>query len=234
MLDTDFKEFMDIWTAANDVYGSSQSDAAIALSFSVLRKYDLLDIKKSISAYLSDPENGRFAPKPANIIKQLNEKVHADGRLPADEAWALAVTSFDESQTVVMSEDIARALEMSAPIYHDGDKVGARMAFRASYERLIQEARDKGELNKWFASLGHNPQNRQLALDEAVKKGRLTSSHVKSLLPAPMTQEGEAIAGLLTGKVVHIESQNEKIIEHLQKLKDAINSPPTDKKEKSA
>ncbi len=48
---------------------------------------------------------------------------------------------YDESTSVVWTDEMCQAWGVAAPLLEDGDKVGARMAFKESYARLIEEAR---------------------------------------------------------------------------------------------
>ena len=74
----DVNQFSQVWRAACEVLGQTPSDAAIALSFQVLEKYDLSDVQKALSQHL---ETAKFIPKPADIIEILNKR---DGRPDAE------------------------------------------------------------------------------------------------------------------------------------------------------
>jgi hypothetical protein len=96
-----------------------------------------------------------------------------NGHLPADEAWAIAIQAMDENETVIWTQQIAEAWGCAQLIMRDGDEVGARMAFRAAYERRITAARADGLHPKWFPSLGHDPEKRAAALAAAAERLRL-------------------------------------------------------------
>jgi hypothetical protein len=96
-----------------------------------------------------------------------------NGHLPADEAWAIAIQAMDENETVVWTQPIAEAWGCAQLIMRAGDEVGARMAFRAAYERRITAARADGLHPKWFPSLGHDPEKRAAALAAAAERLRL-------------------------------------------------------------
>ena len=198
----DFETFVETWRGSHEVFGSTQTDAAIAISFKVLSPYSIRQVKAGISAHLSDPELGRFAPKPADVIKQITTSLANDGRPDADEAWAIAIDSMDEYKTVVLNNEIAKALEFSRGIYLDGDKVGARMAFRSSYDKAVLDARKNQEPVKWFPSMGFDVGGRQLALEEAVAKGRLSAPHIAGLLPEPITREGQKLVGAISERIM--------------------------------
>jgi len=128
----------------------------------------------------------------------------ADGRPGKDEAWAIALTSSDESDTVVMTDEIQVALGAARPVLNLGDKVGARMAFIGAYERLIQAARNEAIPVNWHVSIGFDAGRRIEAINAAVQMKRIPQERGKLYLTdlniVPVTQDGLAIAGLLSGK----------------------------------
>ena len=192
MVDNDLAGFNTAWIPAQELTGKDPSDGAVILAFNLLKKYELVDIKKGLMAHLTDSALGKFAPKPADVIFQI-ERANPDGRLEADEAWSLAIKSFDEHQSVVLNDEIAVALQLSSDIYNDGDKTGARMAFRASYEKIVETNRKSGKPVKWWPSLGFDVSGRQAALEQAVVNGYLTHSNVEHLLPDPLSSNALAL-----------------------------------------
>lgn len=109
----------------------------------------------------------------------LERVVEQDGRLSADEAWALC--TFDEAASVVWTDEIAAAWGVAYPLRDD--VTAARMAFRKAYEREVAEARREGVPVKWRPSLGTDASGREAALRQAVELGRLTRARAVSLLP---------------------------------------------------
>ena len=104
-----------------------------------------------------------------------------DGRPGVEEAWSQM--PFDESQSVVWTDEACRAFGIAAPLLAEGDKVAARMAFKEAYTRMVGEARDAGRPVTWTPSLGFDKNGHAAALSEAVSLGRLTYSHAASLAP---------------------------------------------------
>lgn len=102
------------------------------------------------------------------IISRLPEQ-----HLPADEAWSIAIQAMDEAETVVWTQPIAEAWGCARLIMQSGDEVGARMAFKAAYDRRVASARADGLRPKWFPSLGHDPAKRAVALEAAADRLRL-------------------------------------------------------------
>lgn len=163
------------------------SARAKALFFQAVRRYPKQLVERAIQAHLVDAEAGKFRTmiQPAHIVAQIEGAAAQDGRPEADEAWAIAMRADDEAVTVVWTDDIAAALSAARPILARGDEVGARMAFKAAYNRLVQKARSEFRPLRWVASLGHDIQQREEVLNSAVRLGQLPAPHVAGLLPPP-------------------------------------------------
>ncbi|SDJ39373.1 hypothetical protein [Pseudomonas abietaniphila] len=129
----------------------------------------------------------------------------ADGRPGKDEAWSIAMAASDEFDTVVLTPEIRQAMSASGPILDAGDKVGARMAFLSAYERLVSSARAEGTPLKWEVSLGYDQARRVQAIESAVRSQLISqdagTKYLADLRIAPVTEDGRAVAGLLTGTV---------------------------------
>ena len=72
-----------------------------------------------------------------------------DGRPGADEAWAIALEALDEACSVVWCGEIQQAFAIARPVLVAGDKIGARMAFRNAYDRLVRDARVQRKPERW-------------------------------------------------------------------------------------
>lgn len=119
-----------------------------------------------------------------------------DGRPGAEEAWAQM--PFDESQSVVWTDEMANAFGVARGLLEEGEKVAARMAFKESYVRLVGEAREARRAVQWSPSLGHDPRGRDAVLADAVAKGRLDYDHAQSICPTlpPPSQKILSLATL--------------------------------------
>lgn len=98
-----------------------------------------------------------------------------DGRPGVEQAWAMI--PMDEGQSVVWTDEMAAAWGIAAPLLYEGDKIGARMAFKETYAKGVAEARDKLRPAKWTASIGGDVHGRSAALVEAVRLGRISMDH---------------------------------------------------------
>jgi hypothetical protein len=151
--------------------GTNLTDGAAVLIATELASYDQEQVAGALRKCLRDLK-GRLSL--AAIIERLD-----DGRPGPDEAWSMM--PFDEAQTVVWTAEMSSAFGIVQPLLDEGDKVGARMAFRESYTRLVAEARDARKPVSWTASLGHDPRARAGALALAVENGRLTIDEAQGL-----------------------------------------------------
>ena len=124
----------------------------------------------------------------ADVISRLD-----DGRLGADEAWALVPKS--ESETVVWTDEISQAffVARSAP-----DDYSARLAFRQCYERLVFEARRDKKPVVWNVSLGFDKEGREPVIRRAMEQGRIGAAQALTLLPHGVFTEQEPHTPALT------------------------------------
>jgi hypothetical protein len=144
----------------------------------------------------------------------------ADGRPGKDEAWGIAMSLSDESDTVVTTDEISLALVAARPILDAGDKIGARMAFISAYERIVHDARCEAKPAKWELSLGFDPKRRAVAVEKAVKMQRITQEraqlYLSDLSIAPVKADGLALAGLISGNVYKPTEKNRARVDQLR------------------
>ena len=135
--------------------------------FRALSAHSLPDVQRGFDAHVKDPEAGRYQPVPSHILAQIEGRMADDGRPGPAEAWAKSVRAADEGATVVWTEEMAQAWGVAAPLMANGDDVGACMAFRESYSRMVDEARRARRVAVWSASLGFDADRRKEALSDA-------------------------------------------------------------------
>lgn len=193
--DDENKHLIQTIIATAEVIGTVISGNAAALMANDLERYPHVDCCEALKK-CRDEVRGRLTQ--SDVVTRINAY---DGRPTKDEAWNIALQSSDERDTVVWTPEICAALDGARAILNAGDKVGARMAFMATYERLVTTARASGEPVKWAASFGWDVELRARALESAVKLQRLLPSHAAELLQVagPISPDGRALAELLTG-----------------------------------
>lgn len=173
------KQFLEMLTETLASYAKPLPEAAIlAAWWSNLEPFPLRAVAMAFSDYRM--ENGDFAPVPAGIAMRCKLM---DGRPGVEEAWAIALTSQDEADTVVWTSEMAEAFAICMPVLQAGDEVGARMAFKDAYNRLVAAARLAGKPAAWNASLGWDMRKREAAIGRAHVAGLLAAPAVHALLP---------------------------------------------------
>lgn len=133
----------------------------------------------------------------AAVLERINA---IDGRPTANEAWAVALRGFDEAQTIITNEEINEAMRAARPILDAGDEVGARMAFRDSYERIVAINRTNGVLPRWYPSLGSDKRLREMVVSEAVDRGVIDGAHYLPILPSRTSGDGAGVVAMLENK----------------------------------
>ncbi|POA21542.1 hypothetical protein C1886_04520 [Pseudomonas sp. FW300-N1A1] len=183
--------------ATAEAMGQEMNPGTAAMMAEDLSAYPVPVVRAALKACRCEVK-GKLAM--ADILSRVQSK---DGRPGKDEAWSIALTAGDESETVVMTAEIQQAMKAAAPILKLGDKVGARMAFMSAYERLVVAARAEALPAAWSVSLGFDPSRRVAAIESAVRMQLITqqagTQYLADLRIAPITADGQAIAGLITG-----------------------------------
>ncbi|MCV4285070.1 hypothetical protein [Pseudomonas capsici] len=203
--DTQQEELLLSLFATAELMGQQLTQAAALLMLDDLREYPESVLTAALRGCRI--EGGRFT-----VSAVLKHAQAADGRPGKDEAWSIALAAADESETAVMTADIQQAMTAAQPILARGDKVGARMAFLSAYERMVVQARSEAVPVSWSVSLGFDPNRRISAIESAVRSKLIThetgTRYLADLRVAPTGQDGQAIAGLLTGTAVQPTEAN--------------------------
>ena len=186
MTNNDQAEFHDLLKATLEVYGQDLSAAATGIWWNSLKRFDLAKVRESLSVHVQSPQ-GRFAPKPADLIAWLDGQ-SSNGHPGAEEAWSMVANSLnDERATLVLTGPMRTAF-----FAVDGmgmDKISARMAFLEVYRREVQGA----DAPQWSAILGWDVAGRTKAIEDAVALGRISAPHALVLLPSSAVEERDAI-----------------------------------------
>jgi hypothetical protein len=200
MHSTDYRDFSTMLDAAATLLQRPTQEPltaeARAMFFRALSPYTLVAVRAAFDAHVKDGQRGRFFPTPADLIAQIDGAEANDGRPGADEAWAIALRGEDEASTVVWTAEIAEAMGIARPVLQAGDEVGARVAFRDTYNRLVQSARAAQKRAEWSASLGFDVEQRNRAITTAMVAGRLPYQAQQLALPGPTGQTLGSLADM--------------------------------------
>lgn len=220
MRDQDFDAFAAMLDDVRALLPSGQpalSATAKAMFFRALGAHGIAEVRAALDAHVRDPQRGRFAPTPADVIAQIEGLASNDGRPGAEEAWAMALHARDEAETVVWTAEMAEAWSIARGVFELGDEVGARMAFREAYTRLVEDARRSHMPAAWSVSLGFDLERRTLAITVAVHAGRLPQEELQAL-PAPA--RGDML--LLPTASANTEEARQR----LRELAERLRNPP--------
>ena len=173
MTKNDFDKFRKLLSGCLSMWDKAPSAESSAIWFRSLEEYSLQTVSAAFSAHMRDPANGKFEPKPAHIIEQIEKAAKNDGRPGVEEAWAIALAARDESDTVVWTVECSKAWFAALPVLELGDEVGARLAFKEAYTRMLTDARGRNEPIAWEVSEGFDKEKRRVAIAGAVDSGRI-------------------------------------------------------------
>lgn len=68
---TDYKSFTGVWTSIHATFNLKPDPIAIKIAFGALSRWSLDEVVGAIEAHMSNPDTGRFAPTPADIVRLL-------------------------------------------------------------------------------------------------------------------------------------------------------------------
>lgn len=210
-------------TVTAELTGASLSGAAVAM---MAKDLTALHREEAILRALTRCRKELSRPLTAGAV--FDRLAEDDGRPSGDEAWAIALQSSDEAETVVWNGEIQQAMAAARPIIEAGDKIGARMAFRDAYERIVRTNREAGIVPKWEASLGWDKERRALAIESAHNLGLLSAPQVAALLPAP---SGGVVESALfgNGKAIPLLDDAERVSRWISRIKDDLKKAQAEK-----
>ncbi|WP_122613965.1 hypothetical protein [Pseudomonas viridiflava] len=215
-------------TATAEVLGQSLTSDAAEMMADDLADYPVGVVAAALKACRREL-NGRLTL--AAILQRVQA---ADGRPGKDEAWAIAMTTNDEYETVVLTDEIQVALAAAKPVLDAGDKIGARMAFLSAYDRLVGQAREDARPVNWHVSVGFDANRRIQAVSRAVQMQRIPQErgqkYLADLSDVPVTEDGRAIAGLLTGIVAQPKPELRQKLELVKKSMLAMRKASAERK----
>lgn len=216
MLKSDMKEFASILKSVMEVYDKGLTADALDIWFAAMETVSLVEFRIAMTKHV---KTNQFSPKPADILKLFQKD---DGRPGVEKAWGMIPK--DESSSCLWTEEMAKAFGAASPLMNEGDMIGARMAFKETYEKSCIVSRDEGKPVKWSVSFGHDPRGREDAVMAGVHNNLISVDRAVELLPssdavmnlknseAPMLENQNKIKQLISG--VKIEKEPEEMIEY--------------------
>ena len=201
-------DFLAVIGGLLELYGQQASTTKVNIYWSTLGQYPIDSLRRAANTWVRKSE---FMPKPADLINLMGG---SSNHLSPDEAWAIAILASDETNTLVWTNEIAKAWAQAEIVYRNGDKIGARRTFIEAYERLVNESMMNGKNVEVFVSLGSDKTKRADAINHAVFTGLLTQEKANYYLPKP-----ENTIAMLEFKDDQISA---KSMEHIANIKQML------------
>ena len=202
-------EFLAVIGGLLELYGQQASTTKVNIYWSTVGQFPIESLRKAANAWVRKSE---FMPKPADLIKLMGG---ASNHLSPDEAWSIAILASDETNTVVWTNEIAKAWSQAEIVYCNGDKIGARRTFIEVYERLVNESMMYCRPIEFFVSLGNDKSRRVDAINHAVFTGLLTKERANYYLPKP-----ENTISMIEYK--YEQSVSDKSMSHIANIKQML------------
>jgi len=175
--------------------GDAFSESDLDLMFMALNDLTMDQVQLALVDHMNS-KNGKWRPGVSYIRDMVQQR--AGGKwITADEAWARIpkpagvgkLTRFNargdevtrrdyrgcEWPAALLNQVTTEALAVAGPLLEQGDENAARMAFRAAYNRLVEQETAAGRAPKYRVS-GGTHEEQQVLLASAAEQG---------LLPAP-------------------------------------------------
>lgn len=191
MRPTDREEFGDVMRDAYQAIGQGQpyTEGGLDLMFAALMEFDLGTLQQALIDHINSTD-GKWRPNASYIRTQITRRTSVQW-MAADEAW-LQIPK-DERTPGLLNQVTAQALAAVAPMLAEGETNAARMGFRATYERLVEQEKVKGNTPKYFVSPAGSMEAQADVAAEGVRLGLLPPSAAPdvALLSGP-TPKGQA------------------------------------------
>lgn len=149
------------------------SPGAARLLVDDLAYYSEADILAALTRCRTELRSGQFC------LAAIRERIE-DGRPGVEQAWAML--PMDESASVVWTGEMTEAWAVAKSLIDDGDRIGARMAFKEVYTQAVALARREHRPVTWSASIGYDKHEAARVINEAVARGRLPAPHAAALI----------------------------------------------------
>ena len=103
MLKNEKERFAQIILATFELYGKQPSEMAVTMFWNVLDRFTIDQVEHGFKSHLNDPEQGKFQPKPADIIRHI-EGNKSDRMAAAGYAYAKAKDAINSYESVVFDD----------------------------------------------------------------------------------------------------------------------------------
>lgn len=178
-------KLLELLIVTAELCGTAISETAGKVLLSDLESYPETQVEGALKKCRRELQGRLTLPA---ILTRLD-----DGRPGAYEAWAMIPK--DEADSAIVNDEIMAAWGTCRELYYV-DKVGASMAFREAYSRLIAEARAIQKPVNWWLTPGSDSAGRVAAIEDAIHAGKISYEQALAICPTHHFQAlQDAIAG---------------------------------------
>ena len=103
MVEQDKQQFAEMIIATMELYNKHPSKMAIKMYWNVLERFSIEQVEHGLKAHLNDTEQGKFQPKPADIIRHI-EGTKADRKTAAEAAWHTVLSNVNRYDSTVFDD----------------------------------------------------------------------------------------------------------------------------------
>jgi len=230
MIREDKAEFAELIGGLLETYHQPEPSARVMKNWwTTLEDIPFEVVERAVAQFM---RVGKYHPKPSDIRGMIEDALKARW-FSADEAWAHAQRALNESDTVVWTQEASRAFHVAQPLLEMGDKVGARRAFEAAYERAVAAAAEERRQPQFMVSEGWDKARRIEVISRAKAEGFLPVEQADRYLAdltSEMTENALVVAGMVTGKVApHPSAQTQAFAEMMRQALASVNEEQAQK-----
>ena len=189
MKSTDKTIFVEIMTGLGSAYRQDVTKAVLGVFWNATQDLTIEQFNLAVNKHV---RKSKFFPTIAEIY-EIAEQSSGNQHLCADEAWGVALQLANELIAVVVTNEIFTAWVEAKPVFDVGDEVGARMAFKATYNRIMGATQSPPV---WRLTEGQDKAMTIAVVEKAAQMGRYLSpeTYRRLQIAAPA---GIGISGLI-------------------------------------
>jgi len=180
----DFNEFREVMRDARDTIGQGEqyTEGSLDLMFAALADLTLSQIKQALVDHINDKINGKWRPNASYIRAQVERRQPVQW-IGADEAWAQVPKL--ETEPGLLNQVTSCALAAAAEFLDipRPDMNAARMAFRAAYDRLVEQEKLARRPPRYWVSPAGSIEAQNAVRDEGIRLGLLNATWAPAAAP---------------------------------------------------
>ena len=174
--------------ATAEAMGTPLSEATLVVMAGDLVEFPLGDVMEALR------RTRREHPGRLTIAAVFERLRNAPRVMTADEAWSLCLRKepWNEERTCILPRAALVAWYAAADAYRDGDKIGARMAFKGAWPAAVAEHGREIAISE-----GWDREDRDRAIEQAVAEGMIAADTARAhgvLIEGPIGRQGDAPA----------------------------------------